>query len=109
MVMALERGVAQGELQRACRLSWIQVKKWQASEWRGRAKRGPEVAEAVRVFSVEDEASAVPGAAAERRGEAPTGEAMESAKAQELELRLGPWLVSVRLAGGVGQGRACSR
>ena len=95
---ALRNGVAPGAVYRSCGISWGQVNAWKASEVAAVSmtggslnrekepaptRRGPRrrvVSKDVRVFNVAD----VPAPAV----------AFES----ELELRLGPWSVSVRLA-----------
>ena len=83
VMAALEQGARQGEVLRVCKLSWSQVRSWKGG--------GP--GGAVRVFAVED-AGETPAALGE-------GDA--------LQLRLGPWSVSVRLAGGGGRSDACCR
>jgi hypothetical protein len=82
-VLALLREVAPGAVYRTCGISLGQVLAWKA-----RSAKAPDV----RVFSVVEEEGekAVPRLAAG---------ATASAAAPELELRLGPWSVSVRLAG----------
>jgi hypothetical protein len=85
VLSALARGAASGEVERACGVSWGQVRAWEARDGRGPVRTpvdGPEV----RVFSVVDEA--------------PAGHALPVASTTEhgLELRVGPWSVSVRLA-----------
>jgi hypothetical protein len=97
VVDALAQGAASGEVERACRVTWSQVKAWQALA--GRESVAAAVAEkAVRVFSVVDE------------GPADGSPAVAGAE-QELELRLGPWSVSVRLArpAQAGGGQTCCR
>jgi hypothetical protein len=89
---AVEQGAGMGELLRVCKLSWSQVRSWQRSDRQAPAEQ---IGELVRVFSVEDETRVSGGVAAD--------------SGQELELRLGPWSVSVRLAEPTGGGRACSR
>lgn len=91
---ALRRGVRQGELCRACGISWTQVMTWKAGGG-GSAKPPGGAATDVRVFSVvDDETEPVPGLAPR---------ATASAAGPGLELRLGPWSVSVRLAGPAGE------
>jgi len=94
VVAALGQGVAPSELQRACGVTWSQVMTWQAR--RPGDRRGSVSAEPtkVRVFSVVDEPRDDPA------------EAPESMGGGGLELRLGPWTVSVRLAGAGPQGRS---
>jgi hypothetical protein len=75
------REVAPADLYRACGLSFGQVMAWKEA-------RSPEPRD-VRVFSVVDE-EPVPRLAPR---------ATASAAAPALELRVGPWSVSVRLAG----------
>lgn len=94
VVAAVEQGAKLGELLRVCKLSWSQVHSWQRSDRQASAEQ---IGESVRVFSVEDEARGSGGVAA------------ASVQGQELELRLGQWMVSVRLAERTGRGRACSR
>ena len=83
VMSALAQGVASGEIERACRVSWNQIRAWQARDrlepWKAKVDD-----QDVRVFSVVDE---VPGAH------------QEPAAEHGLELRLGLWSVSVRLAG----------
>jgi hypothetical protein len=84
VLSALARGAASGDIERACRVSWGQVRAWEARDGRGLVKTPVEDPE-VRVFSVVDEA---PGALAP----------VASTTEHGLELRVGPWSVSVRLA-----------
>jgi hypothetical protein len=87
--VALRKGVSIGELHRTCGVSWSQV-----VAWRDRPAKSKEAAaESVRVFSVVDE-PLIPG---------PEPSAAISSD-QELELRLGPWSVRVRIAD-LGNGR----
>ena len=78
-VLHLRDGVAAGKLYRACGITWGQVAAWKA------ASSPPKAAEtevpAVRVFDVIDE---------------PRREA--TSPGCDLELRVGSWLVKVRLA-----------
>ena len=97
VVWAVEQGVAPGEVMRVCRLSWSPVRSWKASEHLRSGSHGAGATEDVRVFSVVNESGAY------------LGEPATSREGQELELRLGSWSVSVRLAGPAGRGRACSR
>ena len=94
VVAALDEGVAPGELQRACGLSWTQVMTWQARHPGERGTSRSAGASQVRVFSVVDEPREDPAGAPESMG------------GRGLELRLGPWTVSVRLAGAGPQGRS---
>jgi hypothetical protein len=82
-VAAWAQGVGPSAFERVCRVSWSQLKAWQA-----RARRDGSVEKQVRVFSVVDEA-------------APAAEyqpAIPRPAQRELEFRLGPWSVSVRFA-----------
>jgi len=98
VIAALEQGARQGEVLRVCKLSWSQVQSWQGIGRRAQAEEeGGGHGGAVRVFAVEDET----GSGSEAPAALGEGEA--------LELRLGPWSVSVRLAGGGGRGGACCR
>jgi hypothetical protein len=81
--LELLREVAPADLYRACGLSFGQVMAWKEAE-----ARSPEPPD-VRVFSVVD-GEPVPRLAPR---------ATASAAAPALELRVGPWSVSVRLAG----------
>jgi hypothetical protein len=81
--LALLREVAPAEVYRTCGISFGQVMAWKEAQARGAAV--PDV----RVFSVVDEE--------ETPRLAP--KAADLAGAPELELRLGPWSVSVRLVG----------
>ena len=85
---------------RTCGVSFRQVMAWKAARRSAPAKAHAHQAK-VRVFSVVDE-EPVPRVEPE-----PTGWAAEP----ELELRVGPWSVSVRLASPwpAGRGRACFR
>jgi hypothetical protein len=95
----LRSGVAFGELYRSCRISWSQVVAWRAGPRlpvsKGKGHKPPPAD--VRVFSVVDEDPA----------RAPA--ATVSGSGPELELRIGPWAVSVRIAdpGLPGRGSAC--
>ena len=76
---ALDRGFAPADVYRACRVSWGQVAAWKASRVAAAPSAAePEVA-AVRVFGVVDE---------------PLPEATRDG----LELRVGAWSVTIRLA-----------
>jgi hypothetical protein len=75
---ALEKGVGAGDLYRRCHISWGQVHAWKAKAAEGEGTD-------VRVFSVVDDAPV--------HQEEPS-----LSSGQGLELRLGPWSVSVRLA-----------
>ena len=79
---ALESGVKRGELNRACGVSWSQLMTWKANG--GGATKPMGAAGDVRAFSVIDEPVA--------------GGTTAVANDQVLELRLGPWSVSVRLS-----------
>jgi hypothetical protein len=94
VVAALGQGVAPSELQRACGVTWSQVMTWQARHPGERGTSRSAGASQVRVFSVVDEPREDPA------------EAPESTGGRGLELRLGPWTVSVRLAGAGPQGRS---
>jgi hypothetical protein len=97
--LRLLREVAPDALYRTCGISFRQVMAWKAARRSAPAKAHAHQAK-VRVFSVVDE-EPVPRVEPE-----PTGWAAEP----ELELRVGPWSVSVRLASPwpAGRGRACS-
>jgi hypothetical protein len=83
---ALMRGVSAGAIERTCGVSWSQLRAWQGARRSvpsQRAGGGAKSTPNVRVFSVVDE---------------PVDRAAPAASAgDELELRLGPWTVSVRL------------
>ena len=81
--LALLRKVAPAGVYRACGISFGQVMAWKEAE--ARSPTEPDL----RVFSVVDEEPALRLAP----------KATESAAAPALELRLGPWSVSVRLVG----------
>lgn len=86
--LACLREVAPAEVYRTCGISFAQV-----MAWKGAAAQRREAPD-VRVFSVVDEEAApclAPRVTA-------------SVAAPALELRLGPWSVSVRLAGPTGRG-----
>lgn len=84
VIAAMRRGVTATRLRRTCDLSASQLARWRA------AARGPErsilKAQRTRVFSVVGEAPPRPR------------ELPACPKGHGLELRLGPWSVSVRLA-----------
>jgi transposase-like protein len=80
----LRQGVTEGALRRNCGIAWSQLDVWKKCAT-GRSRSSPSPAEAVRVFSVVDDAR--PGG--------PRAVAAE----QTLELRAGPWSVTVRFAG----------
>lgn len=94
VVAALGQGVAPSELQRACGVTWSQVMTWQARRPGDRRASASAEPTEVRVFSVVDEPREDPA------------EAPESMGGRGLELRFGPWTVSVRLAGAGPQGRS---
>ena len=94
VLAAVGQGVRPGELQRACGVTWSQVMTWQARRPGDRRASVSAEPTKVRVFSVVDEPR-------EDAAEAP-----ESMGGRGLELRLGPWRVSVRLAGAGPQGRS---
>lgn len=81
--LAVLREVAPADVYRTCGITFGQVMAWKEAE-----ARSPTVSD-VRVFSVVDEEPALRLAP----------KATESAAAPALELRLGPWSVSVRLVG----------
>ena len=88
---ALRKGVAPGELYRACGLSWSQVVAWKANGRVASAKPRRAVVPDVRVFSVVDEQ--------------PVDRPVAVSAGHELELRLGSWSVRVRLADPEPSGR----
>jgi hypothetical protein len=92
VLAALGAGVAAADIRRVCGVTEAQVEHW--GVWQGRASIGPgaPARRAVREFKV------VAGPGAEPNGASVPGE-------PELELRLGPWAVSVRLIGTAGTGR----
>jgi hypothetical protein len=94
VVAALGEGVAPSELQRACGVSWTQVMTWQARHPGDRGTSRSAGPSKVRVFSVVDEPRVDPA------------EPPESMGGRGLELRFGPWTVSVRLAEPGPQGRS---
>lgn len=89
---ALRSGVAPGDLYRACGVSWSQVIAWKAGGRSASPKRRSAEATDVRVFSVLDEQPVDPRESTISAGHA-------------LELRLGPWSVSVRLVDPAPTGR----
>lgn len=90
-VLAVVGKVPPGDLYRACGVSFRQVMTWKAAK--ARSSEAPDV----RVFSVvDDKGSAQPHS---------TG----ITSAPELELRFGPWTVSVQLTGDATGGAACCR
>jgi len=85
-LVAEVKGVSPGAIHRSCGVSWSQLMAWKGARRSApaqRARRGAKSTPDVRVFSVVDDPI--------DRG-APTVSADN-----ELELRLGPWSVSVRL------------
>lgn len=88
--LGLLREVAPAEVYRTCGITFGQVMAWKEAE--ARRPTAPDV----RVFSVVDEA-------APRLAPQATTAAVAAA-APALELRLGPWSVSVQLAGPAGRG-----
>jgi transposase-like protein len=88
---ALSEGVPVSALRRKCGLASSQIEGWKASHDGGSVRGRRETAK-VRAFSVVDD---------EVAGRA-TPEAVPE---QALELRVGPWAVSVRLAGQAPAGR----
>jgi hypothetical protein len=85
----LDGGIAPADLHRTCGVSWSQVVAWRAADQTVsaivRTSEGGEKNADARVFSVIDECS---------EGHADSAATSGSA----LELRVGPWSVSVRLA-----------
>jgi hypothetical protein len=89
---ALSEGVPVSALRRKCGLSSTQIEVWKAGHDGVGVRRGRETAK-VRAFSVVDDEVA--------GGRAAAGAVQE----QALELRVGRWAVSVRLAGQTPVGR----
>jgi hypothetical protein len=87
--LVLLREVAPADLYRSCGISFGQVMAWK--EARARRPESPDV----RVFSVVDEEAV----------QRPAPALAAPATLPELELRVGPWSVSVRLAGPGPAGR----
>lgn len=87
-VQAMSAGVTVSALRRRCGVSSSQVAAWQASSERGEARAEPAQ---VRAFSVVDAA--------------PSTGALGASSDETLELRLGPWSVSVRIAAQAPAGR----
>jgi hypothetical protein len=85
VLAALEQGVGQGCLQRACRFTSTQLASWRAEQLR-RVPEMPSSMPGARVFSVVDE-EVVPESARPTVG-----------RDQPLEFRMGQWSVSIRLA-----------
>lgn len=83
---SLEGGVSAGQLRRGCGVSWAQLESWKAS--RSAARPGEGQDPAVRVLSIVDD-----------DGDAPS----RGAGAGALELRFGPWSVTVRQQAGLGR------
>ncbi len=99
-LLVLEQGVTPVELQRRCGVSWGQIMAWRAGCLEAVAQQRSAQEQEVRTFAVVDGAQ-VGGV-----------EPAASTRELELELRLGPWSVRVRLAGSddpVQQGQPCSR
>lgn len=83
---ALDQGAASGELHRSCGITWSQIMAWQARREVAPAKPRRAAPPDVRVFSVVDELPADRPAV------------QDSTTEHELQLRLGSWSVTVRLA-----------
>lgn len=100
-VLALLREVEPDAVYRTCKVTFRQVMTWKAARRSAPAPaKALEIEEAaVRVFSVVDDEPVL----------RPERQLSWCAVEPELELRLGPWSVSVRLAGGRPEerGRAC--
>ena len=82
----LLKGVSAGAIHRTCGVSWSQLMAWKGARGSAsaqRARRGVKSKSDVRVFSVVDE---------------PVDHGAPLSTSNALELRLGPWSVSVRLA-----------
>jgi hypothetical protein len=94
-VLVLLAEIEPDDLYRACGLFFRQVMAWKDARRVAPARALEAEAAKVRVFSVIDEQSALG--------------LCSGAAAPELELRLGPWTVTVRLASGeqAGRGSAC--
>jgi hypothetical protein len=88
VLAALQAGVPAGELYRACGISWGQVAAWKAASAASPPKAAEPEVPAVRVFEVIDE----PGHE-------------DNSVGSDLELRLGPWSVKIRLADDGPEGR----
>jgi hypothetical protein len=84
VVALVEQGAGWRAMEQACGVSWGQIKAWQAVSPRRRSP-APGEGEEVRVFSVLDAQAGEPGPTTGFAGE------------ETLELRLGPWSVSLRL------------
>jgi hypothetical protein len=86
-LVAHVKGVSAGAIQRTCGVSWSQLMAWKGARRSARAERvsrGAKSTPEVRIFSVVDEP-------------VDRGTPAVSTNNNELELRLGPWTVSVRL------------
>ena len=81
VLAALRDGEVAGDVHRACGISWGQVAAWKASSPSSTAKNVEPEVPAARVFEVVEDP---------RRARTSAG--------GELELRVGPWSVTVRLA-----------
>lgn len=92
VVAALGAGVGAADIRRVCGVTEAQVEHWRAWQGRDSIKPGAPTRRAVREFKVVAEPGAKPN------GASVPGE-------PELELRLGPWAVSVRLIATAGTGR----
>lgn len=84
-IAALKQGVSPGPLGRACGVSSSQLELWRSAPEPG-AVRPPGADQPARVFSVIDDCASRPNGA------------VGATEGDELELRIGPWAVRVRLA-----------
>lgn len=129
---AIREGVRADVVRRVCGLSWSQMQCWGGLTASGRRRASGRVGRAiatsrepsdaagsrVRVFSVVDEGHAASRVTTAPRPPTPSPalpspprpKAESAALGEEaLELRLGPWVVSVRLADGQARGASCCR
>lgn len=124
VVDALRQGFRPEEVRRACGLSWSQLQWWGGLKagrprrvgGRRRGGRGSSkgargrAASRLRVFPVVDDVQAARATAAAAASAAAGAEPKSESPVlgdETLELRLGPWAVSVRLAARPSRGRPC--
>lgn len=104
---ALQNGSTPGDLYRSCGISWSQVTAWKAGDLTPSSVRAApaQLARGTKARKARNRASR-PSRTADARVFTVTEAPQPGSLGQELELRLGPWAVSVRVAepGHTGRG-----